>query len=1051
MSSPRTAREIKWDVPTAEQLQDLLAQPLPCSLRSGTAQPGFHRDLYFDSTDGSLTRRGIGCRLRLGADDRRLLTLTLPRAGDGAAPAQRYEAEIAELEPAAAFAGTSDPARRLRGLIDPGQLHVLAELETERTRRLGSQGWPWSARLEFTYDAVSVRHAGLVRGFQELTVRRLRPGMPSLERINDDVVLRHHLRPILEGKLPRAQRLLASLESEALARSLGTSRAVTLLVMESGRVALLEGPAGLHLPSADGRGEAACRHLLRAVFGSAVGDLALLGLAPGRGSLRLQAVWIARRVRRDGSASGGEPVAWLPVEELVSRAGGPGLQNPETLAALALAMRSDLLVEREATALPAPRRSAAPAPAPASPADPASLLQPDLSLIEFHLRVQALAEDPAVPLLERLNYLAIVSANLDEFFMVNVGGLKRGAGGEDPVGWLEAIAVRVRGLVDRQHRSLEECLTLLAGHGVRLRRWSELGPDDRDRLTERFHREIQPLLTPRAITMSPGFPVPVLPHLALCLAVLLHDDRTGPSHLAYLRMPERLPRFLPTGVTGELIAIEELVRANAAAIYPERGVESAHLFRLTRAGDYELDDEGSGDLLQAVEEAVGQRRFNPVARVEVERGMPASLRERLLWELRFERGAEPASLGEIDVYAVDGLLDLRALRELTDLPVPGGKFPPFEGRAPFTPGDLWSQLRAGDTLVHHPYDAFAASVERFFVEAAADPDVVAIRLTLYRAGERSPILDALLRAAQAGKEVSIFVELKARFDEARNIGWVRRLEEAGANVVYGVVGLKNHAKVGLVLRREGGELRRYVHVGTGNYNAATARVYTDLGLFSADAELGADVGDLFNQLTGSSRPPGGRFRRIEVAPESLLPWLLGAIDREIEHARAGRAARIRAKLNGLADTEVVQALYRASQAGVEIDLVVRGQCTLRPGVPGLSERIRVVSLLGRFLEHARIYQFRDGGADRCYIGSADWRPRNLRRRIEVVTPVTDAAARSRLDGLLEMELTDPTAWELASDGRYHRRAAAGSPSSRSTQELLLEKALRVSVGSSSGP
>jgi polyphosphate kinase len=299
--------------------------------------------------------------------------------------------------------------------------------------------------------------------------------------------------------------------------------------------------------------------------------------------------------------------------------------------------------------------------------------------------------------------------------------------------------------------------------------------------------------------------------------------------------------------------------------------------------------------------------------------------------------------------------------------------------------------------------------------------------------------------------VSIFVELKARFDEARNIGWVRRLEEAGANVVYGVVGLKNHAKVGLVLRREGGELRRYVHVGTGNYNAATARVYTDLGLFSADAELGADVGDLFNQLTGSSRPPGGRFRRIEVAPESLLPWLLGAIDREIKHARAGRAARIRAKLNGLADTEVVQALYRASQAGVEIDLVVRGQCTLRPGVPGLSERIRVVSLLGRFLEHARIYQFRDGGADRCYIGSADWRPRNLRRRIEVVTPVTDAAARSRLDGLLEIELTDPTAWELASDGRYHRRAAAGPPSSRSTQELLLEKALRVSVGSSSGP
>jgi polyphosphate kinase len=334
-------------------------------------------------------------------------------------------------------------------------------------------------------------------------------------------------------------------------------------------------------------------------------------------------------------------------------------------------------------------------------------------------------------------------------------------------------------------------------------------------------------------------------------------------------------------------------------------------------------------------------------------------------------------------------------------------------------------LRQRDALVYHPYERFSDSTARFFSDAADDPAVVAIRLTLYRVGERSPIVDALTRALDRKKEVALFVELKARFDETRNVGWVRRLEEAGATVVYGVVGLKNHAKVGLVLRREDDGLRRYVHIGTGNYNAATAKAYTDLSLFSADPDLGADVHDLFNQLTGSSRGPAGSFRRIAVGPEGLLPWLLERIDREAEHARAGRAARIRAKLNGLADTEVVQALYRASRAGVTIELIVRGLCILRPGVPGHSDRIRVVSRLGRFLEHARIYHFGgDGGRDEYYIGSADWRPRNLRRRVEVVAPVTDSVARATLDQMLTRELADPDAWALESDGGYARIGGA---------------------------
>jgi polyphosphate kinase len=333
-------------------------------------------------------------------------------------------------------------------------------------------------------------------------------------------------------------------------------------------------------------------------------------------------------------------------------------------------------------------------------------------------------------------------------------------------------------------------------------------------------------------------------------------------------------------------------------------------------------------------------------------------------------------------------------------------------------------LRQRDVLVYHPYEGFADSTARFFSDAADDPAVVAIRLTLYRVGERSPIVEALTRALERKKEVALFVELKARFDETRNVGWVRRLEEAGATVVYGVVGLKNHAKVGLVLRREDDGLRHYVHIGTGNYNAATAKVYTDLSLFSADRDLGADVHDLFNQLTGSSRGPAGSFRRIAVAPDGLLPWLLERIERETEHARAGRPARIRAKLNGLADTEVIQALYRASRAGVMIELIVRGLCTLRPGVPGHSERIRIVSRLGRFLEHARIYHFGNGGEDEYCIGSADWRPRNLRRRVEVVAPVTDRDARATLDAVLTRELADADAWALEPDGSYSPGSAA---------------------------
>jgi polyphosphate kinase len=1016
MTAP-TGPVLRWDVPTLHALEELREAPAPAGLRAGPAEHSFHRDIYFDTAEGALSRRDVTCRVRIGADDVRRLTLTLPATGGG--PRERFESVATEADPAAILAGSSETARRLRGLVDPAELLPAATLEVSRTRRRAQARWPWRARYDLEYDAVTVRHERLTRGFQELRLRELRRGHPSLTAVGDAITRGHQLRPVLDSKLARSQRLLGSLEREAIARSLGSGRCVTLLALEAGTLALRREGRALRLPALDGSGEAAVRQLLRETFGSGAGDLALLGTAPGPAGLRLQEVWLARRLRRDGASEG---MVWVPVPDALSRAGSPGFDHPETMVALALASRSDLFGEGHGPT--AARPSHARLPVPEVVADPATLLDEDASVLEFNRRVLALAEDDAIPLLERLGFLAIVSANLDEFYMVNVGALKR-RGSESEAGRLEALNIRVAQLVERQYRRLGECLSGLAAAGIRLRAWGEIGPAERALLAERFRREIFPSLAPRAITAAPGFPVQVLPGLELLLAVILRDGDEGPSHLAVVKVPDRLSRFLPVTGGSDLIPIEEVIRANVGALYPDRRVTEAHLFRLTRAADLELEEDRAGNLLQAIEEAVGRRAANPVVRVEVERGMPSEVRERLLWELRFEPGAEAGALTERELLAVSGLLDLRGLRQLLDAPVPGGRFPPFQGSDPFPPGgDLWRLLDEREWLVHHPYDSFDRTVGRFFADAADDPAVVGIRATLYRVGERSPVVESLLAALKRGKDVSLFVELKARFDEARNAGWVRRLEEAGANLAYGVVGLKNHAKLALVVRREGDELRRYVHVGTGNYNAATARVYTDLGLFSADPELGADVNDLFNQLTGSSHAPAGSFRRLRVAPAGLLPWLLERIEEETARARAGDAARIRAKLNGVADAQVVQALYAAAQAGVGVELIVRGICTLRPGVPGLSERIRVVSRLGRFLEHARIYEFGPSDRARYFIGSADWRPRNLRRRIEAVVPVEEPRAQLRLREQLDAELADPDAWVLHSDGSYSRAGGA---------------------------
>jgi polyphosphate kinase len=475
--------------------------------------------------------------------------------------------------------------------------------------------------------------------------------------------------------------------------------------------------------------------------------------------------------------------------------------------------------------------------------------------------------------------------------------------------------------------------------------------------------------------------------------------------------------------------VEDVVVANAQALFPAFALQEAHVFRVSRIGDVTMDEYGAGSFLATMADEVESRPYKPVVRLEVQGTMPREVRAHLLRELRAERGTESSVLSRADVFEVDGAIDLRGFSELADLDVEGCHWPPAEARQPVAAdASMFDVLDAGDLLVFHPYDDFQNTVGRLLLQAARDPDVVSIRLTLYRTGKNSPVMDALLEALAAGKDVSVFVELKARFDEESNIDWTHRLSEAGAHVVYGIVGFKTHAKTALIVRKDRDGIRRYVHIGTGNYNAATARFYTDLGLMSSDPDLGADLNDFFNELTGSSGPPVKNFRRLLVAPNSLRQELKRLIDREIEHAEAGRPARIRAKMNGLSDKKIVRRLYRAAQAGVDIDLTVRAICTLVPGVPGLSEGIRVQSLLGRFLEHPRIYYFENAGQSEYYIGSADWRARNLRRRVEVVTPVDDPAARRSLQHILDVEAEDPRAWVLRPDGAYERKSGQGPTS-----------------------
>lgn len=696
----------------------------------------------------------------------------------------------------------------------------------------------------------------------------------------------------------------------------------------------------------------------------------------------------------------------------------------------------------------------------------------ELSWLEFNYRVLWEALDERTPLLERLKFTAIFSSNLDEFFMVRVAGLKRQLeaevtkltiDGRTPLQQLEDINKRLLPLVKQQVENFENNLKpQLATHGIHLMNYFDLHQEQRNYLHQYFEDNIFPVLTPLAV--DPSHPFPQMSNLSLNLAVLVKNPDTEDELFARVKVPKILPRFvtLPENLRQVEnsqnnsiwvgVPIEQVIAHNLEALFPGMNVQECHTFRLTRDADLAVQEDEADDLLLAIEQELRKRRVGGSAvRLEIHASTPNHIKQILMQGLELE---------ERDIYEIDGLLGLANLFVLTSLPLPDLKDqswssiipPPFDRFQEIKKAkenddnnnvsqEFFTMIQEADLMVHHPYNSFTSTVQEFITQASVDKNVLAIKMTLYRTSGDSPIIQALIDAAENGKQVVALVELKARFDEGNNIIWARKLEQAGVHVVYGLLGLKIHTKIVLVVRKEDDKIRRYVHIGTGNYNPKTAKLYTDLGLFSCREALGADLTDLFNFLTGYSKQKA--YRKLLVAPMTLRDRMIAMIEREAEHCRNGGTGRIVAKMNSIVDTPIIQALYKASQSGVKIDLIIRGMCSLRPGIQGVSENIRVISIIGRFLEHSRIFYFNNNGDDEIYIGSADWMGRNLSRRVEAVTPIEDPKLAKQLQEILGIMLADNRqAWDLQTDGTYIQRKPENSQQEQSTHNTLMEMASR---------
>ncbi|MCC6458178.1 MAG: polyphosphate kinase 1 [Caldilineaceae bacterium] len=674
----------------------------------------------------------------------------------------------------------------------------------------------------------------------------------------------------------------------------------------------------------------------------------------------------------------------------------------------------------------------------------------ELSWLDFNWRVLNEALDARNPLLERLKFIAITASNLDEFFRKRVGGLKRqkAAGiahltlpGLTPDHQLQLISKAVRPMIEAQTDCLsQELLPKLAEQGLRIFKYAELNFDQQQWLRAYYLREVYPILTPLAV--DPGHPFPFLSNLSLSLGVFLRDPVTDETQFARVKVPQNRSRWVHLENPSHMVPLEEVMIHNLDTLFTGMDILAAYPFRITRNADIARNEEEADDLLDMISEELREQRFAEVVRLEIDAAMPPAMSAILQHELNLEQN---------DIYPVDGLLRLADLFPLAEANLPHLKYEPW---TPMThprlvgidrqsrTGDLFSIIRQGDLLVHHPYHSFSASTQLFIEAAARDPHVVAIKQTLYRTSADSPVVSALTQAAERGKQVAVLVEVKARFDEAQNIEWARALENAGCHVAYGLVGLKTHSKLSLVIRDEEDGLRAYFHIGTGNYNPKTASLYTDIGLFSCNPEIGADIMDVFNFLTGYSRQT--QYRKLLVAPVNMRQRFAELIDIEISHALNGRPAHLIAKMNGLEDQVLIRKLYEASQAGVSVDLIVRGNCRLRPGLPGISENIRVISMIGRFLEHSRIFYFANGGEPRYFIGSADWMRRNLSNRVEAIVPIEDSRLQEQLAHILHISLEDERqTWEMLPDGRYRQRRPrpddTSSPAALGTQAWLMRQ------------
>jgi polyphosphate kinase len=681
------------------------------------------------------------------------------------------------------------------------------------------------------------------------------------------------------------------------------------------------------------------------------------------------------------------------------------------------------------------------------PVDPALyFFNRELSWVAFNKRVLNEGIDPRTPLLERAKFCAIFSTNLDEFFMVRVAGVKKKFAqqtdivtddGLKPDKQLQAIRDALVPLVTMQHEFFENTLrSELHKNGVKLLDYKNIDKKHQHYLKTYFQEKLFPVLTPLAV--DPAHPFPYISNLSLSLVVIVRDRLTGEQNFARVKVPSILPRFVKIPETDEhtFVPLEQVIAHNLEALFTGMEILNYYPFRITRDAELDIEEEEADDLISALQAELRKQKFGAVVRMEIANDVPPAIRKELIGQL---------GITETDVYDIPGLIGLGDLMALAFLPMP--EFQDKSWKSVTHPrlkeGDtngknIFDVIREGDFLVHHPYQSFTTTVQRFIKEAAVDPQVLAIKQTLYRTSGDSPIVHALIRAAENGKQVAVLVELKARFDEANNILWAKKLENAGVHVVYGFKDLKTHTKTALVVRQEGDRLIRYVHIGTGNYNPKTARFYSDLGIFSCCDDLGADLTDLFNYLTGYSRQT--EYRKLLVAPVNMREKFLQLIQREIDHQKQGYPSYIIAKMNSLVDPEIISALYEASQVGVNIDLIIRGMCCIRPKVKGLSDRIRVISVIGRFLEHSRIFYFSNGGEEQIYIGSADWMPRNLDARVEVITPVEDPSLVKELKQILEIVLADNRqAWDLKSDGTYTQRVPKDDEPEMSSQKHFMSQ------------